>query len=253
MRTAMKQALQLILCVFAAAVLVSCGSSNDEAATTATPAAGAATDTGASTGDDVTTSTGDVPEEEVQFDPDAEQQAREAAAAESTAALEDELAEVATQEGAELDGVFVVDVGTATHVETPVDYPTSPGVGGDHSPWWQNCGFYTVPIIEEQGVHSLEHGAVWITYGDTTKDVDKLILETIALKEPYTLVSPFPGQEAPIVMSAWGRQLTLESLDDPLFQQFIDMYREDGPTTPEVGAACSGAYGVPPDDVTTIG
>lgn len=244
----MKRTMQLIIGVCVAALLASCGSSGDDGVSTA-----AVPDAGASTDAATVATPGDVPEEEVQFDPDAEQREREAAAAESTAALEDELAQVATQEGAELDGVFVVATGEAGHVETPVDYPTSPGVGGDHSPGWQNCGFYSVPIIEEQGVHSLEHGAVWITYGESTKDVDKLILETIALKEDYTLVSPYPGQEAPIVMSAWGRQLTLESLDDPLFQQFIDLYRENGPTVPEVGAACSGAYGIPPTDVTTIG
>jgi len=216
-------------------------------------------DDSAVSADDASSDTGDVttieevPEDELLFDPDAEKDAREAAAAEADSAQEAVIASVASDEVAEVDGVFVVPVpDEVVHVEGEVEYVTSPGVGGNHAAGWQNCGFYTVPLIEEQAVHSLEHGAVWITYNDSTTDIDKLVLETISLKEEHTLVSPYPGQESPIVMSAWGRQVSLESLDDPLFEQFIDMYRGEGPTTPEPGAACSGAFGVPPTDVTTI-
>ena len=34
---------------------------------------------------------------------------------------------------------------------------------GEHNPVWQNCGFYNKPVRDESAVHSLEHGAVWIT------------------------------------------------------------------------------------------
>jgi hypothetical protein len=48
-----------------------------------------------------------------------------------------------------------------------VDYPQSPPVGGPHNPIWQNCGFYSKPVRDEYAVHSMEHGAVWITYSPT--------------------------------------------------------------------------------------
>ncbi len=50
------------------------------------------------------------------------------------------------------------------HTTEPVFYGQIAPVGGDHGPVLQNCGFYEEPVRNENAVHSLEHGAVWITY-----------------------------------------------------------------------------------------
>ncbi len=50
------------------------------------------------------------------------------------------------------------------HTDAPVSYPQTPPVGGDHAPVWQNCGFYGQAVLTGRGVHSMEHGAVWVTY-----------------------------------------------------------------------------------------
>ena len=89
---------------------------------------------------------------------------------------------------------------------TPVSYPQRPPVGGDHSPIWQNCGFYDDPIANENGVHSLEHGVVWITYRPDLSQDQVNALRRLARNERHILVSPFPGLPAPVVASAWGRQ-----------------------------------------------
>lgn len=64
------------------------------------------------------------------------------------------------------------------HVETPVKYEMNPPVGGDHNPRWMNCDgdVYKNPIPEVNAVHSLEHGAVWVTYNEKAAkaDVDAL-------------------------------------------------------------------------------
>ena len=52
------------------------------------------------------------------------------------------------------------------HVESPVSYRQDPPVGGPHFSTWQNCGFYAEAVRNEHAVHSLEHGAVWISYRD---------------------------------------------------------------------------------------
>src|SRR4051812_50125725 len=43
-----------------------------------------------------------------------------------------------------------------THVDTRVDYPQTPPVGGPHNPVWQTCRFYDQAIHDETGVHSME-------------------------------------------------------------------------------------------------
>lgn len=39
-----------------------------------------------------------------------------------------------------------------------------PPAGGEHFNIWQNCGIYAEPIESGNAVHSMEHGALWITY-----------------------------------------------------------------------------------------
>jgi predicted small secreted protein len=129
------------------------------------------------------------------------------------------------------------------HTKEPVDYPQSPPVGGPHNPIWQNCGFYSKPVRDENAVHSMEHGAVWITYApDLPKDqVEKIKSLT---QKSYVLASPYPGLPAPLVASAWGKQLRLNSTNDPRLEQFVRAYRQ-GPQTPEPGAPCRGGVGSP--------
>lgn len=128
---------------------------------------------------------------------------------------------------------------TRNHVQTPVSYPQIPGVGGDHSATWTNCGIYSDPVNEERAVHSLEHGAVWISYKPGLSPTDVSILTALVKGKPYVLLSPNPDQQESVTASAWGTQLTVPTADDSRLPVFIKAYAM-GPQTPEPGAACSG-------------
>ena len=130
-----------------------------------------------------------------------------------------------------------------SHVQTPVSYPQTPPVGGPHSPVWQNCGYYSSPVKNENAVHSLEHGAIWITYRPDLPADQVAALRKLA-GQTYVLVTPYPDLPAPVVASAWGKQLKLEAAGDPRLNQFLRTYRE-GPQTPEKGSACTGGTGLP--------
>jgi hypothetical protein len=64
-----------------------------------------------------------------------------------------------------IDGVVAIRApGDREHVDGNVDYPTDPPIGGDYNEVWANCKFYAEVIPNENAVHSLEHGAVWVAY-----------------------------------------------------------------------------------------
>jgi Protein of unknown function (DUF3105) len=130
------------------------------------------------------------------------------------------------------------------HIQSAVHYAQTPPVGGDHNPVWQNCGFYAQPIHNENAVHSMEHGTVWITYQPNLPKAQVDQLASIARSQTFVLVSPYPGLSAPVVASAWGKQEWMHSASDPKLAQFVSTYRQ-GPQTPEPGAACTGGTGTP--------
>ena len=158
-------------------------------------------------------------------------------------AISDELPEGET----DIEGVVAIAIESADHVDGDVEYSVSPPAGGPHSSWWQNCGFYTEPLREEHAVHSLEHGAVWVTYTDDAPAEELDDLERLAEQNSHLLVSPYRQQDTAIVLSAWGRQLALDSTSDPRFVRFLETYLRDGPTAPEPGAICFGGIGLAPD------
>ena len=141
-------------------------------------------------------------------------------------------------------GTESVFVRSRNHVDGPVTYEESPPVGGDHAPIWQNCGFYTAPIANENAVHSMEHGAVWITYRQDLPQSDRDELRRVAYSQIHILVTPYPDLQAPVVASAWGRQIRLDGVRDPRLAQFLRAFRL-GSQAPERGGPCTGGVGEP--------
>jgi uncharacterized protein DUF3105 len=142
------------------------------------------------------------------------------------------------------EGVENFEITSRAHVQGTVSYEQSVPVGGPHNPVWQNCGFYSSPVQNENAVHSLEHGAVWITYQSDLPSDQVERLKNLAHDNSYVLVSPYSDSPAPVVASAWGKQLQLDSANDPRLEQFVSAFRE-GPQAPERGAPCTNGTGEP--------
>ncbi len=134
--------------------------------------------------------------------------------------------------------VHELPVMSRNHVAGRVRYDQTPPVGGDHSSAWQKCGYYGRVITPERGVHSMEHGAVWITFRSGIGRDEKSRLRQLAETHDHVLVSQWNDNlPAPVVASAWGRQVKLRSAGDPELQQFVDMFA-GGPQAPEKGVPC---------------
>ena len=142
-----------------------------------------------------------------------------------------------------------IDVGPpGMHITGNVDYDQSlgtPPAGGPHNPVWQNCGFYTEPIRDENAVHSLEHEAVWITYQPDLPQEELERLRDLAQSNSYVLVSPYPDQGSPVVATAWGKQLSLESAEDPDLERFIEAYSHRPRCPGSDHDTCTGGRGQP--------
>lgn len=130
---------------------------------------------------------------------------------------------------------------TANHKSGVLEYPVYPPVGGDHNPTWQNCmgDVYTSEISKEQAVHSLEHGAIWVTY---RPDLPADQVEKLASKvrnKSYMMMSPYPGLDQPISLQTWGYQLKVSDANDGRIDQFISALG-GAVDSQEPGAVCSG-------------
>lgn len=130
------------------------------------------------------------------------------------------------------------------HVTGSVTYEQIPPAGGNHASAWQNCGIYTTPVPNENAVHSMEHGAIWITYRPDLPSNQVTQLRADVTGQPYGLLSPYPGLPAPVVATVWGIQLKLQDAGDPQLKAFIAKYADAG-TAPEPRGECTGGVGTP--------
>jgi hypothetical protein len=117
-----------------------------------------------------------------------------------------------------------------------------PPVGGVHYPSWQNCGIYDQVLDTAYAVHSMEHGAIWITYNPDLPQAEIDALKDEARGDGWVLMSPYPDQSSDVVLSAWGAQLPLDSASDERIPTFISRYKAQGP---EQGATCTNGVGTP--------
>jgi len=115
----------------------------------------------------------------------------------------------------------------ATHPE----YNSNPPSSGWHYASPVRGGFYDEPLPDEQVIHNLEHGDIWITYHP---DLSQDIIDSL---EPfagqYVVVSPRIDNEGDISLVAWGRVDTFDVengiVDEGRIRDFISRYDNRGP------------------------
>jgi Protein of unknown function (DUF3105) len=141
------------------------------------------------------------------------------------------------------DEIEVYPATTNRSVKGSIRYDRRPPTNGDHASIWQNCGFYGEPIQDPVAVHSLDHGVVWITYRPDLPpgQVDKLRPYG---EENYVIVSPYPGQDAPVNATSWRVQLKLDGAGDPQLRKFVHQFRISE-IAPLSGNRCVGGVGRP--------
>ena len=142
----------------------------------------------------------------------------------------------------DIGGVTFKPEAERNHVSTgTVKYDTTPPIGGNHSPYWADCAgtVYPAAIANENAVHMLEHGAVWITYKPGLAADQVATLSKLVNGVDHMAMSPYPDLDSPISLQSWGYQLKVDNASDPRIEKFISDLRTNPKTTPEYGGICS--------------
>lgn len=109
-------------------------------------------------------------------------------------------------------------------------YNSNPPTSGWHTvepaPW----GVYSEQLPDEQLIHNLEHGGIWLSYQDPTNQSIINDLLDIASRYPsHIIVEPRPENDSPVAVAAWGKLLTMDTVNKDIIYAFIRRYRKNGP------------------------
>lgn len=150
----------------------------------------------------------------------------------------------------EVLGTEVFSIVSREHIEsgTPGSkYNSDPPTSGPHWPNDAHKGIYDKELPDEQLIHNLEHGFIWISYrpvngdlqasqatggasmnGATQEEINQL--KGLIEKDDWKVVmEPRSKDQAKIVLAAWGRLLKLDNFDEKRVKDFISTYRNRGP------------------------
>lgn len=111
------------------------------------------------------------------------------------------------------------------------DYNSNPPTSGWHYSEAAPAGFYERELTDEQLVHNLEHGHVWISYRSALPaEAIKILKKTAGGNVIATLRDK---NDTDIALTSWGRldkfNLENNSLDEQRVRNFILRYRNRGP------------------------
>lgn len=117
---------------------------------------------------------------------------------------------------------------------TITDYNSNPPTSGRHWPEPAPRGVHQEAKADEQMVHNLEHGEIWISYKPGIPDEAKRELEKITKDFSKVVLTPREKNETDVALAAWGRLDTFNlveggRLDAARVKDFITRYRNLGP------------------------
>lgn len=108
-------------------------------------------------------------------------------------------------------------------------YNSNPPTSGPHYVQPADWNFYDNELPDEQLVHNLEHGGIWISY----KDIDERTLEQIKLIQKSNpgsvIVTPRAANDSKIVVASWTRLEKMDTYNEPKILDFIKANKNKSP------------------------
>lgn len=122
----------------------------------------------------------------------------------------------------------------ATHIPvgSPLpEYPSNPPSSGPHYSQTARSGFRTQAIPDQNIIHNLEHGDVWIAFDPRIGEEAQNSLKKFAA--PKVIITPREANDTDIALVAWGRIDTFDleggTVPEGRIRNFITRYLNKGP------------------------
>lgn len=110
------------------------------------------------------------------------------------------------------------------------EYNSNPPTSGSHDAQPTDWGVYQKELKDENVIHSMEHGGIWISYQPSIDDEMKEKLEAIGKKySGSVVVSPRAKNDSLIALASWGRLEKLSSFDKERIVEFIKRNKNKSP------------------------
>lgn len=108
-------------------------------------------------------------------------------------------------------------------------YNSNPPTSGPHYAKPADWGIYETELPDEQLVHNLEHGGIWISYNGIDAET-KLKIEDFAKKHPdKMIVTQRTKNDIGITLASWTRLLKLDAFDETTTAAFVNANKNKSP------------------------
>ena len=108
-------------------------------------------------------------------------------------------------------------------------YNSNPPTSGSHYADEAQWGAHEQELPDEQLIHNLEHGGIWISYKDIDQST-KTKIEILAKQYPdKIIVTPRANNDAKIAVASWTRLLKLDQFDEGKIVDFIKANKNKSP------------------------
>ncbi len=110
------------------------------------------------------------------------------------------------------------------------EYNSNPPTSGSHYAKEAAWGVYQNELPDEQLIHNLEHGGIWISYKPDIDQEIKTELESIGNRyKKSVIVAPRVKNDSMIALASWGRLEKLDTFDEVEIINFIDANKNKSP------------------------
>jgi hypothetical protein len=107
-------------------------------------------------------------------------------------------------------------------------YNSNPPTSGAHAgplPW----GFSEQEVADEDAIHNLEHGGIWISYKGLDQQSIDTLREIARENSLSVVVSPREANDSPVAVASWGRLTKLDNVDWETIVEFIRKNKNQSP------------------------